>query len=284
MEYLTEKNLNHFIDSALQEDVGDGDHTTLSTIPSTAQGKAKLIVKEEGILAGVDLAQRIFNRIQADVSLEIYKRDGDSVKPGEIAFTVTGKIHTILTGERLVLNCMQRMSAIASHTNRLLKIIEGTGAKLLDTRKTTPNFRLPEKWAVKIGGGINHRYGLYDMIMIKDNHIDFSGGIKEAIRSAKEYLEKAGKDLNIEVEARTLEEVKAVLEESGIHRILLDNMDIPTLKKAIHMVGNKIDTEASGGITEKTIRPIAETGVKYISVGAMTHSVKSMDLSLKADF
>lgn len=284
MEYLSEKNLNTFIDSALIEDVGDGDHTTLSTIPADSTGKAKLLVKEEGIIAGIDLAQKIFQRIQPDLVLDVLIEDGQKVKKGDICFIVSGKVHTLLTGERLVLNCMQRMSGIASHTARLINIIEGTGARLLDTRKTTPNFRIPEKWAVKIGGGINHRFGLYDMIMIKDNHIDFAGGIKEAIQSAKNYLKKTGRNLKIEVETRNLEEVKEVLEEGGVDRILLDNMNLQMLKEAVILVNGKTDTEASGGITEETIRKIAETGVTYISVGALTHTIKSMDLSLKADF
>jgi nicotinate-nucleotide pyrophosphorylase (carboxylating) len=282
MDYLSENSVNLFIDSALAEDVGDGDHSSLSSIPSDAKGKAKLIIKDKGILAGVELAVRIFKRLDPALKTEIFLSDGSPVKEGDIAFLVEGKVHSILTGERLVLNCMQRMSGIATRTAKLKEKIKGTGAKLLDTRKTTPNFRMMEKWAVLIGGGENHRYGLFDMIILKDNHVDYAGGIRKAIESANIYLKRTGKHLDIEIETRNLDEVKEALETGGIKRIMLDNMNTATMKKAVELINRKYETEASGGVTEENIYEIALTGVDYISVGALTHSVKSLDMSLKA--
>ncbi len=280
--YLTEQNLTEFIKTALREDVGDGDHSSLASIPNDAQNQARLLVKGDGILAGVELAQMIFREVDPNLQVEVLLHDGAKVKFGDVALTVKGKAQSILTAERLVLNCMQRMSGIATFTHRLVDMIAGTNAKLLDTRKTTPNFRMMEKWAVLIGGGVNHRYGLYDMIILKDNHVDYAGGIEKAIRATQEYLKRLGKDLKIEVETRNLQEVGQVLETGGVHRIMLDNMTPDMMKEAINMIGGRFETEASGGITDHTIREVAETGVDYISVGALTHSIKSMDLSLKA--
>ncbi len=279
--YITQAFLNEFIATAFAEDVGDGDHSTLASIPENAKSRAQLIVKNEGILAGVELAQIIFNYFDPTLSFEQLLIDGSKIKKGEIAFTVSGAARSILTCERLVLNCMQRMSGIATYTHRLNALISGTAAKLLDTRKTTPNFRLLEKWAVVIGGGKNHRIGLYDMIMLKDNHIDMAGGISKAIFQTKEYLREKNKTLKIEIEVRNLDEVKEVLAVGGIDNILLDNMAAPMLKEAVLLIDKKYVTEASGGITESTIAEIAKTGVDYISVGALTHSYKSLDLSLK---
>jgi nicotinate-nucleotide pyrophosphorylase (carboxylating) len=280
--YITESFLNSFIDSALAEDVGDGDHSTLSSIPPEAKSRARLLVKESGLIAGVDLAGDIFKKVDPSLQLQFYNKDGDQVKVGDIAFTVEGSAQSILTAERLVLNCMQRMSAIATKTNFYNSLISGTAAKLLDTRKTTPNFRLIEKWAVLIGGGHNHRIGLFDMIMLKDNHIDMAGGIEQAIIRTKDYLRSRNKTLRIEVETRSLSEVKEVLRVGGVDVIMLDNMAPSEMKEAVRLIGGKFQTEASGGISESTIREIAETGVDFISVGALTHHVKSMDLSLKA--
>ena len=280
--YLTEKSINEFISTALAEDIGDGDHSSLASIPADAQNQARLLVKGEGILAGVELAGYIFNAVDPGLKVEVLLQDGAQVKYGDVALTVKGKAQSILTAERLVLNCMQRMSGIATYTHYLTSLIEGTGAKLLDTRKTTPNFRIMEKWAVLIGGGHNHRFGLFDMIILKDNHVDYAGGIREAILATQRYLQEKGKDLRIEVETRNLEEVKEALETGGIHRIMLDNMTPEMMREAVALIGGKFETEASGGITEQTIRTVAECGVDYISVGALTHSIKSMDLSLKA--
>ncbi|WP_187262263.1 carboxylating nicotinate-nucleotide diphosphorylase [Pontibacter beigongshangensis] len=280
--YLTEKNIQEFIYRALAEDVGDGDHSSLASIPGTAQNQARLLVKGEGMLAGVEMAGHIFRQVDPDLQLNVLLHDGAPVKHGDIAFTVQGKAQSILTAERLVLNCMQRMSGIATYTNRLNKLIEGTGARLLDTRKTTPNFRMMEKWAVLIGGGLNHRFGLFDMIMLKDNHVDYAGGIREAIEATHRYLQEKGKDLQIEVETRNLEEVKQALDTGGIHRIMLDNMSPDLMREAVKLIGGRYETEASGGITEETIAAVARTGVDFISVGALTHSTKSLDLSLKA--
>ena len=277
-----DKQLETFIDMALAEDIGDGDHSSLACISSAATGKAKLLVKEDGIIAGITIAKKIFERVDPDCKIELFTQDGKVIKIGDIALIVEGKKQDILKTERLVLNCMQRMSGIASHTNRLVKLIEGTNAKLLDTRKTTPGIRFLEKMAVKIGGGFNHRFGLYDMIMLKDNHIDYAGGIAKAINSAHSYLEKKNKNLNIEIEARNLIEVEEILSIGGINRIMLDNFSISDLEKAIILIDKKYETEASGGITENTIRNYAETGVDFISVGALTHHFKSLDLSLKA--
>ncbi|GAB3203045.1 nicotinate-nucleotide pyrophosphorylase (carboxylating) [Pontibacter aydingkolensis] len=280
--YLTEKSINEFISRALAEDIGDGDHSSLASIPADAQNQARLLIKGKGILAGVELAGYIFNAVDPELEVEVLLRDGTPVKYGDIGLTVKGKAQSILTSERLVLNCMQRMSGIATYTHYLTSLIEGTGTKLLDTRKTTPNFRIMEKWAVVIGGGHNHRFGLYDMIMLKDNHVDYAGGIEQAITATHRYLKEKGKDLKIEVETRTLEEVKQVLETGGIHRIMLDNMSTDMMREAVALIGGKYETEASGGITEETIRAVAECGVDFISVGALTHSIKSMDISLKA--
>ncbi|WP_276498470.1 carboxylating nicotinate-nucleotide diphosphorylase [Pontibacter litorisediminis] len=280
--YLTEKSINEFIVRALAEDVGDGDHSSLAAIPADAQKQARLLVKGDGILAGVELAGYIFKAVDPNLQLDVLMHDGDRMKYGDVAFTVRGKAQSILTAERLVLNCMQRMSGIATYTNYMASLIKGTGAKLLDTRKTTPNFRIMEKWAVVIGGGHNHRFGLYDMVMLKDNHVDYAGGVREAITATQKYLQEKGKDLRIEVETRNLEEVREALDTGGIHRIMLDNMSTDTMRQAVAMIGGKYEVEASGGITEEAIRAVAECGVDFISVGALTHSNRSIDLSLKA--
>ena len=280
--YITDSFLHQFIAAALTEDVGDGDHPSLAAIPETARSKARLLVKEGGILAGIDMATEIFSAVDANLKVTILIQDGQPVKYGDIALTVEGKSRSILTAERLVLNCMQRMSAIATKTAFLVDLIKGTAAQILDTRKTTPNFRLLEKWAVLIGGGKNHRIGLYDMIMLKDNHIDMAGGIQQAIVRTKDYLRATKRDLKIEIETRNLGEVQQVIDIGGIDIIMLDNMSVDDMRKAVAMIGGKYKTEASGGITESTIRSVAECGVDFISVGALTHSVKSLDLSLKA--
>lgn len=282
LEYISEISVNSFISLALSEDVGDGDHSSLSSIPAEAQNKAKLIVKDNGIIAGVNLAEKIFFKVDPTIKFHLLIKDGKEVKFGDIAFTVEGNARAILKAERLVLNCMQRMSAIATKTKHLTKLISHTKAKLLDTRKTTPNFRMMEKWAVVIGGGHNHRYGLYDMIILKDNHVDYAGGIKNAMTNTKEYLQKTGKDLKIELETRNLDEVKEALSIGGMDRIMLDNMPNEMLVEAVKLINKQFETEASGGVNENTIVGIAETGVDYISVGALTHAVKSLDLSLKA--
>ncbi len=280
--YLTPQSINEFISRALAEDVGDGDHSSLAAIPADAHNQARLLVKGEGILAGVELAGYIFSAVDPKLDVEVLLPDGSAVTYGDVALTVKGKARSILTAERLVLNCMQRMSGIATYTHHMVSLIEGTGAQLLDTRKTTPNFRLPEKWAIVIGGGINHRYGLFDMIMLKDNHVDYAGGVREAITATQQYLQEKNKKLKIEVETRTLQEVAEALETGGIDRIMLDNMTPEMMRQAVEMIAGKYETEASGGITETTIRAAAETGVDFISVGALTHSIKSIDLSLKA--
>jgi len=283
---ISEEQFQHelqlIIANAIREDVGDGDHSSLACIPSGARGKAKLLVKDRGIIAGVEFAEMIFKYVDKNLDVEILIKDGRSVKKGDIVFYVEGSSQSILKAERLVLNAMQRMSAIATKTRHFVDLLEGTGAKILDTRKTTPGVRALEKWAVKIGGGENHRFALYDMIMLKDNHIDFAGGITKAIDKTKAYLKEKKKDLKIIVEARDLEEVKTILESDGIYRILLDNFSYEDTVKAIKIIGGKCLTESSGGINEKTIRNYAECGVNYISSGALTHSVYNMDLSLKA--
>lgn len=281
-EYITISYLQEFIKAAFAEDIGDGDHSTLASIPKEAVTKAILKVKDEGVLAGVELAVEIFNYFDPALKVENALTDGSWVKQGDTAFIVRGSSRSILTCERLVLNCMQRMSGIATKTHHLVKLLEGTSAKILDTRKTTPNFRLLEKWAVRIGGGQNHRIGLFDLIMLKDNHIDMAGGIKQAINQTKDYLRASSKKLKIEVETRTLEEVMEVLRTGGVDIIMLDNMDLTTMREAVKIIDGKAKTEASGGITEKTIRQVAECGVDFISVGALTHSYNSLDLSLKA--
>lgn len=281
--YLTDQAIDEFIKCALAEDIGEGDHSSLGAVPASKVSKARLLIKDDGIIAGLKMAERIFYEVNAALHVTFYKHDGESVKKGEIAFVVEGPAQSILSAERLVLNCMQRMSGIATYTNHLCKLIEGTSAQLMDTRKTTPNFRLMEKWAVAIGGGKNHRFALYDMVMLKDNHVDMAGGIRPAIENTKKYLKERDKVLKIEVETRNLHEVEEVMTVGGVDIIMLDNMNLSDMKKAVQMIGGKYKTEASGGITEATLRSVAECGVDYISVGALTHSVKSLDLSLKAE-
>ena len=281
--YLTDQALHDFIISALAEDIGDGDHSTLGAVPPEKVCKAHLLIKDKGTLAGLEIAERIFHEIDPSLKIILHHHEGETVQNGEIAFTVEGSARAIISAERLVLNCMQRMSGIASYTHRLCKLIEGTGALLMDTRKTTPNFRLLEKWAVAIGGGQNHRFALYDMVMLKDNHVDMAGGIRAAIENTKRYLLHTHKDLKVEIETRNIQEVKEVLEVGGVDVIMLDNMSIDSMTEAVKLIGGLYKTEASGGITESTLRSIAECGVDYISVGALTHSVKSLDLSLKVE-
>lgn len=276
------KVIDQFIKNAVAEDLGDGDHTSLSTIPSNAQGKAKLIIKEDGILAGVELAIHIFSYINPSLIVDVLIQDGTAVKYGDIVLTVSGSTHSILLAERLVLNCMQRMSGIATKTSQVVKLISGYKTKLLDTRKTTPGLRYIEKWAVRIGGGVNHRIGLYDMVLIKDNHVDYAGGILNAIQSAKQYLIEKKKELDIEIEVRNLDELHEALSTGGINRIMLDNFSLTDLKEAVDLIDGRYITEASGGITEENITGYAACGVDYISMGALTHSVKSLDMSLKA--
>ena len=277
-----DKELQLIIENAIREDVGDGDHSSLACIPADAMGKAKLLVKDEGILAGVEFAKMVFNYVDPEMQVEVLISDGTPVKYGDVAFYVTGKSQSILKAERVVLNCMQRMSAIATKTNFFVDLVEGTNAKILDTRKTTPGIRAIEKWAVKIGGGENHRFALYDMIMLKDNHIDFAGGITQAISKTKEYLKQNDKDLKIVVEARNLNEIEEILQNDGVYQILIDNFNYEDTKKAVEMINGKCFAESSGNINEKTIRNYAECGVDFISSGALTHSVYNMDLSLKA--
>jgi len=274
--------VDELIQLALAEDIGDGDHTTLSCIPETAKGKVQLLVKENGILAGVAVAGQIFHTFDPELVVTVFISDGAEVKVGDIAFTVEGKVQSLLQTERLALNVMQRMSGIATTTRRYVKLLEGTHARVLDTRKTTPGMRMLEKEAVRIGGGMNHRIGLFDMILLKDNHIDFAGGIENAITRAKEYLWKQGKNIPIEIEVRDFNELNQVLSVGGIDRIMLDNFSVEDTRKAVGIVAGKYEIESSGGITCDTIRAYAETGVDFISVGALTHSVKSLDLSLKS--
>jgi nicotinate-nucleotide pyrophosphorylase (carboxylating) len=274
--------IDELIELAFAEDIGDGDHTTLCCIPSTAEGKSRLIIKEEGILAGVEMARRIFYHFDPDLKMEVFIQDGSEVKTGDIAFTVEGRVQSLLQTERLVLNVMQRMSGIATTTRKYAKALEGTHTKVLDTRKTTPGMRLMEKEAVKAGGGENHRIGLFDMILLKDNHVDFAGGIEQAITRAKHYLKEKEKDLRIEIEVRNFDELDQALKTGGIDRIMLDNFSVEDTKKAVQRINGRYETESSGGITFDTLRAYAETGVDYISVGALTHSVKSLDMSLKA--
>lgn len=281
--YLSDSAINSFIKSAFAEDIGPGDYSSLASIPKEKTGQAKMLIKDDGIIAGVELAERIFKAFDPTLEVELLVKDGDKVAYGDIAMLIKGSSASILSSERLVLNCMQRMSGIATLTHRLTQKINHTKARLMDTRKTTPNFRMMEKWAVYIGGGKNHRYALYDMVMLKDNHVDFAGGIKAAIGNTKSYLTANKLDLKIEVETRNLEEVAEVIAVGGIDIIMLDNMDYPTMRKAVEMVGDQFKTEASGGITEETLVDVAECGVDYISMGALTHSVKSLDISLKAD-
>ena len=276
------KELEILIANAIREDVGDGDHSSLACIPDTAQGKAKLLVKDNGIIAGVAFAKMIFDYVDPNLTVETFIEDGAAVQFGDVVFHVSGSSQSILKAERMVLNSMQRMSAIATKTNNYVQILKGTGTKILDTRKTTPGFRVAEKWAVTIGGGENHRFALYDMVMLKDNHIDFAGGISLAIAKTKTYLEENNKDLKIIVEARNLAEVKEIIAAGGVYRILLDNFDFETTREAVAYIGERCLTESSGNINEQTIKQYADCGVNYISSGALTHSVYNMDLSLKA--
>lgn len=277
-----DKEIDLIITNAIREDVGDGDHSSLSCIPASAQGKAKLLVKDEGIIAGVQFAKQVFKYVDPKLVVETLIEDGSRVKYGDVVFYVTGASQSILKAERLVLNAMQRMSAIATKTRQFVDLLEGTGTKVLDTRKTTPGIRAIEKWAVKIGGGENHRFALYDMIMLKDNHIDFAGGITKAIDKTKQYLKETNRDLKIIVEARDLDEIKEILKSDGVYRILIDNFNYEDTKTAVKLIGDQCLTESSGGINEKTIREYALCGVDFISSGALTHSVYNMDLSLKA--
>jgi nicotinate-nucleotide pyrophosphorylase (carboxylating) len=281
-QILDKKLVDLFIKNAIAEDVGDGDHTSLATIPAITQGKAQLIVKESGVLAGVELALEIFNQVDPALEVEVLIQDGSSVQVGDIVLTVAGSTHGILLAERLVLNCMQRMSGIATKTNRIVSLLKPFKTKVLDTRKTTPGLRYLEKWAVRIGGGVNHRIGLYDMILIKDNHVDYAGGIANAIIAANQYLKTTNKELAIEIEVRNLVELREVLATGNVDRIMLDNFELDALKEAVTLVDGKFITEASGGITEENVAEYAACGVDYISMGALTHSVKSLDLSLKA--
>ena len=275
-------NLDELIKLWFAEDIGDGDHTTLSCIPADARGKSQLIIKEAGVLAGVEVAKRIFHAFDPELQVTQYLHDGDRVKPGDIAFVVEGRIQSLLQTERLMLNVMQRMSGVATRTAEYVKLLEGTHTRVLDTRKTTPGLRLLEKEAVKIGGGCNHRIGLYDMILLKDNHVDFAGGIDKAITRAKDYCAAKGKNLKIEIEVRNFDELNQVLAVGGVDRILLDNFTPADTKKAVALIGGRYETESSGGITFDTLRTYAECGVDFISVGALTHSVKSLDMSFKA--
>ncbi|MEZ7993055.1 MAG: carboxylating nicotinate-nucleotide diphosphorylase [Flavobacteriaceae bacterium] len=277
-----ENELNLIIKNGFREDVGHGDHTSLSCIPSDAQGKAKLLVKDTGIIAGVAFAKKVFKYLDSDLHLETFIYDGAKVHHGDVVFHVSGKSQSILQAERFVLNAMQRMSAIATKTAFFVDLLKGTNTKILDTRKTTPGIRALEKWAVKIGGGVNHRFALYDMIMIKDNHIDFAGGISEAITKTKDYLEEKNLEIKIIVEARSIDEIEEILKNDGVYRILIDNFSFEDTKAAVRLINGKCLTESSGGINEKTIRKYAECGVDFISSGALTHSVYNMDLSLKA--
>lgn len=279
---LDKQLISQFIKNALAEDVGDGDHTSLSTIPTGTQGKAKLIIKEDGILAGIELASEIFAEVDSNLKVDVLINDGIEVKVGDIVLTVSGSTHSILIAERLVLNCMQRMSGIATKTNRIVTLLKDTKTKLLDTRKTTPGLRYLEKWAVRIGGGVNHRIGLYDMILIKDNHVDYAGGINNALNAARKYLTEKNKSLQIEIEVRNIGELKEVISAGGADRIMLDNFNFTDLEAAVKLIDGRFITEASGGITEENVAEYAACGVDYISMGALTHSVKSLDMSLKA--
>ncbi|MCC8198615.1 MAG: carboxylating nicotinate-nucleotide diphosphorylase [Tannerellaceae bacterium] len=278
MDYL----IDDLIKLAFAEDIGDGDHTTLCCIPATATGRSQLIIKEDGVLAGVEMAKRIFHHFDPELQVQTYLEDGTEVRKGDIAFTVEGRVQSLLQTERLVLNVMQRMSGIATTTRKYVKALEGTNTRVLDTRKTTPGMRMIEKEAVKIGGGVNHRIGLFDMILLKDNHVDFAGGIEQAITRAQNYLKEKGKDLKIEIEVRNFDELEQALKVGGIDRIMLDNFNTDDTREAVKRIGGKYETESSGGITFDTLREYAACGVDYISVGALTHSVKSLDMSLKA--
>ena len=277
-----EQLIDELIDLAFAEDIGDGDHTTLCCIPDTAMGKSRLLIKEPGILAGVEIARKIFHRFDPDLKMTVYIEDGTAVKPGDVAFVVEGRVQSLLQTERLMLNVMQRMSGIATMTHRYVKKLEGLHTRILDTRKTTPGMRMLEKEAVKIGGGVNHRIGLFDMILLKDNHVDFAGGIENAISRCHDYLKAKGKDLKIEIEVRNLDELKEVMRVGGVDRIMLDNFSPELTREAVKIVGGKYEIESSGGITFDTIRDYAESGVDFVSVGALTHSVEGLDMSFKA--
>ncbi len=281
---LDEKTIFEIIDASFREDIGEGDHTSLATVPNTARGSAKLLVKDNGIIAGIELAEMIFKRLDPHLKMTSYIKDGDEVKVGDIAFHIKGSSRSILSAERLVLNFMQRMSGIATKTFQLSHLIKDTSTTLLDTRKTTPGIRYMEKWAVRIGGGMNHRYALYDMVMIKDNHVDYAGGIKAAIERTNKYLSEQKKNLKIEIEVRNFDELNQVLEVGMVDRIMLDNFSPGDILKAVALIDGKFETEASGGIDEDTILSYAKTGVDFISSGAITHSFKSLDMSLKAEF
>ena len=280
--YSVDELEDRLFDLAFAEDIGDGDHTTLCCIPETAVGKSKLLVKEAGILAGVDIARKVFHKFDPELKMEVFIEDGSVVKPGDVAFTVSGKIRSLRQTERLMLNIMQRMSGIATMTHRYMEQLKGTKTRVLDTRKTTPGMRILEKEAVKIGGGTNHRIGLFDMILLNDNHIDFAGGISQAIERCHQYLEKRNLNLKIEIEVRSIDELQQVLNKGGVDRIMLDNFTPELTRKAVEMIGGRYETESSGGITLETIRNYAECGVDFVSVGALTHSVKGLDLSFKA--
>lgn len=282
LNYLTPETIRQFINLSLQEDVGDGDHSSLAAVPAKARNRAKLLIKDNGILAGIDLSKLIFAQVDSSLKVDLLLQDGVAVKFGDIGLTVEGNARSILQAERLVLNCMQRMSGIATYTRQLLEQIKETKAQLLDTRKTTPLFRMMEKWAVVIGGGVNHRFGLFDMIILKDNHVDYAGGIRPAIEATHAYLKQHNKDLKIVIETRNLKEVEEVLTIGNVFRVMLDNMSPALMKEAIRLINGRYPTEASGGITLETIRAVAESGVDFISVGALTHSIKSLDISLKA--
>lgn len=277
-----QEDLIPFLQRAFSEDIGDGDHTTLSSIPEDAVGKSRLIIKEDGVVAGVDVAKEVFRFFDPNLQVAVFIEDGSEVHVGDIVFEVTGRIHSLLQTERLMLNLMQRLSGVATTTKKYMKALEGTKTKVLDTRKTTPGMRLLEKEAVRLGGGVNHRVGLYDMILLKDNHVDFAGGIENAIKRAQNYIKEKNKSLKIEIEVRSLEELEQVLQVGGIHRIMLDNFDLATTKKAVERINGLYETESSGGITLKNLREYATCGVDYISVGALTHSVKCLDISFKA--
>lgn len=273
-------NLDELIRMALREDVGDGDHSTLACIPPEAVGTAKMVAKQDGVLCGAEVGKRVFLQVDPTLKVTLLKNDGETVAKGDVVMLVEGHSGSILTAERTALNFMQRLSGIATETRRMVSMLKGLNTKLLDTRKTTPNMRLLEKYAVACGGGTNHRIGLYDMVMLKDNHIDFAGGIEAAIDRTRNYLQSKGKNLKIEIEVRNLDELQRVLDHGGVDRIMLDNFDIPTLREAVKRIDHRFETEASGGITDQTLRPYAETGVDFISVGALTHHIKSLDLSL----
>lgn len=274
--------VDQLIDLSFSEDIGDGDHTTLCCIPADAMGRSQLLIKEDGILAGVEIAKEVFRRFDPEMKVEVLMGDGSRVKKGDVAMVVSGKIQSLLQTERLMLNIMQRMSGIATMTDKYVKLLEGTGTRVLDTRKTTPGMRMLEKQAVKIGGGCNHRIGLFDMILLKDNHVDFSGGISNAITRCHKYLEEKGLNLKIEIEVRNFDELQQVLDCGGVDRIMLDNFTVENTRKAVEIINHRYEVESSGGITFETMRPYAECGVDFISVGALTHSVKGLDMSFKA--